>query len=144
MAFQSVTLSQTDCGAKSGDCAVGLIVHVPPVVAQSGTMQYSFGAQSETTAGRQLAGVPLEPLEPLVPLEPLLPLEPLEPLEPLVPLEPLLPFESCTLGSIDVGRFVDIAKRDLDWDRLRTIIHQAVRFLDDVIDANRYPLPEIE
>ncbi len=94
MAFQYVTLSQPHCGAKSGDCAVGLIVHVPPVVAQSGTMQYSFGAQSETTAGRQLAGVPLEPLEPLVPLEPLLPLEPLEPLEPLVPLEPLLPFES--------------------------------------------------
>jgi ribonucleoside-diphosphate reductase alpha chain len=58
--------------------------------------------------------------------------------------QPLLPFESCTLGSIDVGRFVDVAKRDLDWARLRTIIHQAVRFLDDVIDANRYPLVEIE
>ncbi len=56
--------------------------------------------------------------------------------------QPLLPFESCTLGSIDVGRFV--AQRDLDWERLREAIHDAVRFLDDVIDANRYPLLEIE
>ena len=58
--------------------------------------------------------------------------------------QPLLPFESCTLGSIDVGRFVDLDKRDLDWPRLRETIHAAVRFLDDVIDANLYPLLEIE
>ena len=56
--------------------------------------------------------------------------------------QPLLPFESCTLGSIDVGKFV--TGRDLDWERLRTVIRDAVRFLDDVIDANRYPLVEIE
>ncbi len=56
--------------------------------------------------------------------------------------QPLLPFESCTLGSIDVGKFV--AAGDLDWPRLRAAIRDAVRFLDDVIDANRYPLPEIE
>jgi ribonucleoside-diphosphate reductase alpha chain len=55
--------------------------------------------------------------------------------------EPLLPFESCTLGSIDVGRFV--VTGELDWPRLAAAIHAAVRFLDDVIDANRYPLPEI-
>ena len=56
--------------------------------------------------------------------------------------QPLLPFESCTLGSIDVGKFVD--GNQLEWDRLRDVIHDAVRFLDDVIDANRYPLAEIE
>ena len=56
--------------------------------------------------------------------------------------QPLLPFESCTLGSIDVGRFV--VDQDFDWPRLRTTIHDCVRFLDDVIDANRYPLVEIE
>ncbi len=56
--------------------------------------------------------------------------------------QPLLPFESCTLASIDVGRFV--AGPDLDWHRLRAAIHDGVRFLDDVIDANRYPLVEIE
>ena len=56
--------------------------------------------------------------------------------------QPLLPFESCTLGSIDIGRFV--AGGDLDWARFKTAIHDSVRFLDDVIDANKYPLVEIE
>jgi ribonucleoside-diphosphate reductase alpha chain len=56
--------------------------------------------------------------------------------------QPLLAFESCTLGSIDVGRFV--VTGELDWPRLAATIHTAVRFLDDVIDANRYPLPEIQ
>lgn len=55
---------------------------------------------------------------------------------------PLLAFEACNLGSIDLGRFV--GPHGIEWERLRETIRIAVRFLDDVIDANRYPLPEIE
>lgn len=56
--------------------------------------------------------------------------------------QPLLPFESCTLGSINLGRLVTAG--DFDWSRFRAVIRDSVRFLDDVIDANRYPLSEIE
>lgn len=56
--------------------------------------------------------------------------------------QPLLPFESCTLGSINLGRLVTAC--DFDWSRFRAVIRDSVRFLDDVIDANRYPLSEIE
>ncbi len=55
--------------------------------------------------------------------------------------QPLLPFEACTLGSIDLGRFVRDAA--IAWDALRDCIHDAVRFLDDVVEANQYPLPAI-
>ncbi|MBZ0233683.1 MAG: adenosylcobalamin-dependent ribonucleoside-diphosphate reductase [Deltaproteobacteria bacterium] len=55
--------------------------------------------------------------------------------------QPLLPFEACTLGSVDLGRFVHGGA--IDWDGLRDCIHDAVRFLDDVVEANQYPLPAI-
>ncbi|MCH1771329.1 MULTISPECIES: adenosylcobalamin-dependent ribonucleoside-diphosphate reductase [Metallosphaera] len=60
--------------------------------------------------------------------------------------EPLLPWESCNLGSLNLEKFVK--ERDgtpyIDWDDLANTIRYAVRFLDNVVDANRYPLPQIE
>ena len=58
--------------------------------------------------------------------------------------QPLLPFEACNLGSIAVSKFVTNDRSDLDWDSLAKTIELAVRFLDDVIDVNHYPIPQIE
>ena len=54
---------------------------------------------------------------------------------------PLLPYESCNLGSIDLSKFVK--NGTLDWGRLERTIGWGVRFLDNVIEVNNYPLSQI-
>lgn len=76
--------------------------------------------------------------------------------------QPLLPFESCVLGSINLSRILKTTSTgtsslgsgqgteqaqqtyEVDWDLLASLIKIAVRFLDNTIDANKYPFPEIE
>jgi len=54
---------------------------------------------------------------------------------------PLLAYESCNLGSINVSRM--ITDDHMDWQKLKRTIHQGIRFLDNVIEVNKYPLPQI-
>ena len=60
--------------------------------------------------------------------------------------QPLLPYESCNLGSINLANFV-VDGRDgpeVDYERLRGVVHTTTRFLDNVIDANSYSVDKIE
>ncbi|MDD1767818.1 MAG: adenosylcobalamin-dependent ribonucleoside-diphosphate reductase [Methanomassiliicoccales archaeon] len=57
---------------------------------------------------------------------------------------PLLPYEACNLGSINLSRITVRTNGgyDLDWERLKELVDGGIRFLDNVIDASKYPLPQ--
>ena len=58
---------------------------------------------------------------------------------------PLLPYESCVLGSVNLANMVRTVgdRAEVDWARLGRTVRTGIRFLDDVVEVNREPLPEI-
>jgi ribonucleoside-diphosphate reductase alpha chain len=60
--------------------------------------------------------------------------------------QPLLPMEACNLGSINLAKFVSPKEGlpSIDYNGLKDLVWNSVRFLDNVIDMSKYPLPEIE
>ena len=60
--------------------------------------------------------------------------------------QPLMPYESCNLGSLNLANFAVHHSNgwQVDWDQLGATIPACVRLLDNVIEMNRYPIPEIE
>ncbi len=60
--------------------------------------------------------------------------------------QPLHPYDSCNLGSINLGVLIQGEGEDarFDWERYKAVIHSTTRFLDNVIEVNKYPLPQID
>jgi ribonucleoside-diphosphate reductase alpha chain len=60
--------------------------------------------------------------------------------------QPLLPYESCNLGAINLARMIKETHSgyEMDWKKLKKTIEDSIHFLDNVIDANDYPIPQIE
>jgi ribonucleoside-diphosphate reductase alpha chain len=61
--------------------------------------------------------------------------------------QPLLPYEACNLGSVNLALFIKnpcTPQAEVDWAGLRETIHESTRYLDNVIDANNYPLEQID
>ena len=65
--------------------------------------------------------------------------------------QPLLPYDACTLGSINLSKFVYPESdrrvkenKEIDWNDMRSSIHTAIHFLDNVLDMNEYPVEEID
>ncbi len=54
---------------------------------------------------------------------------------------PLLPFESCNLASVNLAKMVK--DHSVDWEKLKETVHWGIRFLDNVIEVNKFPLPQI-
>jgi len=55
---------------------------------------------------------------------------------------PLLPYESCNLASVNLAAMLSDNETTIDWERLGETVRLGVRFLDDVIDVNKFPVPE--
>lgn len=59
---------------------------------------------------------------------------------------PMFAYESCNLGSINLDKVLiqKSNKYEIDWEKLKKLVHLCIRFLDNVIEMNKYPLPEID